>query len=660
MSLLTDIFLSSGPLAEQIANFTPRVEQIEMAQAISSAIESNRCLIAEAGTGTGKTFAYLVPALLSGKKVIISSGTKNLQDQLYYRDIPTVAKALAIPVKIALLKGRANYLCHYRLQQAENDGRLSAEDADKVIQVREWMGVSKNGDTTACEAVDEKDPLWSKLTSTADNCLGAECPDVTACYVMKARRAAQEADVVVVNHHLFLADLALRDDGFGEVLPATNTVIFDEAHQLPEVASRFFGINLTSRQLNDLAKDAVNEIMKAAPDQAEIVDLGRKLDKCIGDTRLIMGESGQRAAWANIPKQAKVVQKIEKLKLALENVADYLKDNAERAIGIERCQQRANDLVSRLNLFSADANASIFEESDATNKQNTSNILWYETQRKGFSFHRTPVSVAEIFSEHLNGRPRCWIFTSATLTVAKRFNHFSEEMGIQDAQELRWDSPFDFKTQALLYLPKNMPEPNTPRYSSAVIDAALPVLKASKGRAFFLVTSYRALNIIAERLGNELAYPLVIQGSKPKTELLNEFRELGNAVLIGTSSFWEGVDIRGDALSCLIIDKLPFAPPDDPVLQARFEALRKQGLNPFMHYQLPGAVIALKQGVGRLIRGVHDRGVVMLCDPRLLSKSYGRIFLNSLPDMPQSQKLGDVEKFYRNTRKINVEEVTAV
>lgn len=639
MQSLIEIFSPGGALSRQVEGFSARREQLEMAQAVYQAVENDQLLIAEAGTGTGKTFAYLVPAMLSGQKVIISTGTKNLQDQLYFRDIPTARRALESSISTALLKGRANYLCVYHLQQVATDGRLSDQEIDKIASIQYWAGTTKSGDLSDCSDLSEQDDIWSRVTSTTDNCLGTDCPDISACYVLKARKIAQEADLLVVNHHLFFADMALRDDGFGEVLPGANTVIFDEAHQLPAVASNFFGVSLTSRQLIEFSHDAQKEMLRDAADQTGIIDLTCRLEKAIGDLRLGLGDSGQRSAW-DIERSQNTLQKVvDALKTALADLGTLLHDNAERGTGIERCRQRADDLLGRLELFNSLDKSTGPEPTE-------DDILWYETYRKGFALHRTPVSIAEIFHAHISKQRRTWIFTSATLAVAKRFNHFKKEMGIESAVEAYWESPFDFSRQALLYLPRDLPDPNAPGYIHAAIDAALPLIEASGGRTFFLVTSYRALKEVAARLETEIDYPVLVQGSKPRDELLALFRSLGNAVLVGTNSFWEGVDVRGGALSCVIIDKLPFAVPDDPVLQARFEVMRKRCENPFFDYQLPKAVISLKQGVGRLIRDASDCGVLMLCDPRLLNKSYGRVFLNSLPVMGRTRDLDTAMAFF--------------
>ncbi len=637
MQTITHILGSSGPLAKHVSGFAPRRQQQDMAEAVGQALSNNELLIAEAGTGTGKTYAYLVPALLlsqeQGKKVMISTGTKNLQDQLFHRDLPTVRKALGVSTSVALLKGRANYLCYHRLEMLEGR-RLRPEQQDQLARIRTWLGRTERGDIAELGEVPEDAPIWPQVTSTTDNCLGSDCPVYSDCFVVKARKDAQAAEVLVVNHHLFFADLALRDEGFGEVLPGVNAFIFDEAHQLPDVASTFFGSNLSARQLTELGRDAQAEVLAEAPDVTTVEASITKLDKTVRDFRLALGKDSQRAPWASQDDNAALAGATEDLAESLRRLESDLEPLAERGKGLERSWRRCLELKNRLDQF-------IDGGSDEQGM-----IQWFETHARGFVLHSTPLEISETFRGYVDKHKSAWIFTSATLAVGDDFSHFSRELGITDAHARRWDSPFDFAKQALLYVPTALPQPNAPDYTAAVIEAARPVIEASGGRAFFLLTSYRALNIVARALEDTIDYPLLVQGSLPRGELLERFRELGNAVLVGTSSFWEGVDVRGEALSCVIIDKLPFSSPGDPVMQARLEAMRERGLNPFFDYQVPQAAITLKQGVGRLIRDVSDRGVLMICDPRLYGKGYGRIFRQSLPPMPVSRELADVQQFF--------------
>ena len=641
MQTITDILGPTGPLAKHVPGFAVRRQQQDMAEATLSALENDEMLIAEAGTGTGKTYAYLVPALLCGKKVMISTGTKNLQDQLFHRDLPTVRKALGVSTSVALLKGRANYLCHHRLEMVEGR-RLRPEQQDQLARIRTWLGRTQCGDIAELGAVPEDAPIWPQVTSTADNCLGGDCPVYSDCFVVKARKNAQTAEVLVVNHHLFFADLALRDEGFGELLPGVNAFIFDEAHQLPDVASTFFGSNLSARQLNELGRDALVDVLSEAPDVDTVQASITRLEKTVRDFRLALGNDAKRAPWASMDDNAALVTATEDLAESLARLESDLEPLAERGKGLERDWRRCLELKARLDSF----------VNGGSDEQGV--IQWFETHARGFALHMTPLEISETFRSHVDKHKSAWIFTSATLAVGDDFTHFSRELGIEDAHTRCWDSPFDFAKQALLYVPTTLPPPNMPDYTAAVIDAAQPVLEASGGRAFFLLTSYRALNIVARALEGKTDYPLLVQGSLPRGELLDRFRELGNAILVGTSSFWEGVDVRGEALSCVIIDKLPFSSPGDPVMQARLDAMRECGLNPFFDYQVPQAAITLKQGVGRLIRDVSDRGVLMICDPRLFGKGYGRIFRNSLPPMPVSRDVADVQRFFADEQKCEV------
>ena len=625
---------SHGALARHIENFAPRQAQQEMALAVETAIKENQVLVTEAGTGTGKTFAYLVPALLSGKKVVISTGTKTLQDQLFHRDIPTVREALNIPVEIALLKGRANYLCLHRLELAGEKSRFKKPALRaEWQQVRDWQVQTRSGDIAECSVLSEDAMIWSAVTANADNCLGSDCPSYNDCFMIKARKRAQQADVVVVNHHLLLADMALRDDGVGEVLPSANAFIIDEAHQLPEAASQFFGLRLSSRQLNELANDAIAEHIKHAKEHKLIKTASEELQKATADLRLALGASSQRGSWQALDKNEKLNDALEELADKLSGLEDALEPAAERERGLEHCFKRAQSFGLLLP--------------QVTGQPPSDSVQWYETHRRGFSFHLTPMEVSETFDGHIKASRASWVFSSATLAVADNFDHFSKRMGLGDPVTHRWDSPFDFEQQALMYIPTAMPEPNSRDYTQAVIEKALPVIEASHGGVFILFTSHRALQESVHLLEQQTSHTLFVQGSLPRSELLKKFREHGQGVLLGTASFWEGIDVRGEALTCVIIDKLPFASPDDPVLKARIDAMRKEGQNPFMSYQLPNAVLSLKQGAGRLIRDNDDYGVLMLCDPRLYSKPYGRLFLKSLPAMPISRTLDQVQGFFQ-------------
>ena len=635
---LDSIFSEQGPLAQSIAGYRFRTQQMEMAQAVAAAIKASDILVAEAGTGTGKTLAYLVPALLAGGKVILSTGTKTLQDQLFNRDIPAVRAALKASVTVTMLKGRANYVCHYHLERAASEGRfMNRDDVKYLPMILSYARNSPTGDKGGLSDVPENASIWPYVTSTRDNCLGQDCPHHKECFVLEARKKAQESDVVVVNHHLFFADVMLRDEGVAELLPACNTVIFDEAHQLPETASLFFGENVSTSQLLELARDARLEAAASAKDFAALPEAVDKMDKAARDLRLVVKEDNGRFPMHAIARLVDFDDVLNALVVKLDELMKLLKTQAERSPGLESCWQRSVELLSKVKRWRDDTDNGY--------------VRWVEAFSHSLQLNATPLSIAEIFQKQIDGNARAWIFTSATLAVKKDFGHYRGEMGLVEANTGCWDSPFDYENQALLYVPKALPEPNTREYTKAVVEAALPVIRASRGRAFCLFTSLRAMKeahgMIKETFEAEgLDYPLLMQGEGSRTELLERFRKLGNAVLLGSQSFWEGVDVRGEALSLVIIDKLPFAPPDDPVLAARIEQINKQGRNAFMEYQLPHAIITLKQGAGRLIRDETDRGVLMICDPRLLSKSYGKRIWQSLPPMKRTQDLAEVVRFF--------------
>ena len=630
-------FSEQSPLAAEVVAFRPRPQQREMALAVAEAIRDNAILIAEAGTGTGKTFAYLVPALLHGGKVVVSTGTKNLQDQLFQKDLPMVRDVLKAPVSVALLKGRSNYVCHYHLELAQSNGLFKTrEDVKHLAKIVHYAKVTQSGDRSGLADVPENAPIWMHVTSTRDNCLGQECPQHNECFVLKARKEAMEADVVVVNHHLFFADVMLRDEGVAELLPACNTVIFDEAHQLPETASLFFGESLSTSQLFDLAQDARIEALTAAKDFAALPVACDELDKAARDLRLVFKREGRMAADATLSvKEFAPAQ--QKLREKLDNLSGLLEKQAERSEGLENCHQRAQALAAQMRHW---------QEGDVPET-----VRWLEVFHHALQLNTTPLSIADIFAKQLAGHPRAWIFTSATLAVKGNFSHYQHEMGLTEARTACWDSPFNYPEQALLYVPNGLPEPNTEGYTDAVVQAALPLVEASRGRAFLLFTSLRAMQRAQELLQAEFdrrgwKYPLMMQGEGSRNELLARFREHGNAVLLGSQSFWEGVDVRGEALSLVVIDKLPFAPPDDPVLAARIAEMNRQGRNAFMEFQLPRAIINLKQGAGRLIRDETDRGVLMICDPRIISKHYGKRVWQSLPPFRRTRVEAEAVAFF--------------
>ena len=633
---ISSVFAADGALASAIPGYRLRPQQVEMAQRIAAAIARPGVLVAEAGTGTGKTFAYLVPALAAGGKTIISTGTKTLQDQLFRRDLPMVRDALKAPATIALLKGRANYVCHYHLERARSEGRfLSREEAGHVLAIARFAKATSTGDKAECATVPEDSAAWAAATSTRDNCLGQDCPNARECFVMAARREAQAADVVVVNHHLFFADVMLRDSGVAELLPACNTVIFDEAHQLPETASLFFGESVSTAQMIELARDARMEGLAAAKDFAELPAGARALEKAARDLRLAV--PGENARFSMSQLAPAFHEALEQAAGALAHFGKLLESQAERSEGLEHCWRRAQELQLVLKRW--------------RDVDEPGLVRWVEVFSQALSMNATPLAIADIFKKQMEGHPRAWIFTSATLAVESDFSHYCGELGLENADTACWGSPFDYANQALLYAPQGMPDPNGHAYNEAVVDAAWPLIQASRGRAFVLCTSLRAMRrihaLLTDRFESEgFDHPLLLQGEGSKSELLARFRRLGNAVLVASQSFWEGVDVRGEALSLVIIDRLPFAPPDDPVLAARIEHLKREGRNAFMDYQLPRAILSVKQGAGRLIRDETDRGVLMICDPRLITKPYGRRVWRSLPPMRRTRELDEVLDFF--------------
>lgn len=639
------LFGAGGPLGPAVGDFKPRRSQTEMAKAVAAAISGQTTLIAEAGTGTGKTFAYLVPALLWGGKTIVSTGTKNLQDQLFLRDIPTVRAALQAPVSVALLKGRSNYVCHYHLERTLQNGRMtSRDDIGHLREISRFLKMTSSGDKAELARVPENALIWNLVTSTRDNCLGAECQYYQDCFVMKARKEAQQADVVVVNHHLFFADVALKDSGVAELLPSANTIIFDEAHQLPDTATLFFGDTFSTSQVLELCRDVLAEGLSNARDGADWGKVVTVVEKAARDLRLTFPQDIVRLSLPQIAPSSDFFPALQTLKDELDGMLAVLETQAARAETLEQCRQRGIEIAQKLAAWKFDPKARVEKGEEA--------VFWVEAYASSLQLHKTPLSIAPIFNGQREGVPRSWIFTSATLAVKNDFSHFSEQMGLTDEPSKTWPSPFNYEQQGLLYVPQGLPDPNSIGYTDAVLDVALPVIEAAGGKTFLLCTTLRAVKRAAERLRDEfekrgLPYPLFVQGDKGRTELLDQFRKAGNGVLIGSQSFWEGVDVRGDALSLVIIDKLPFAPPDDPVLAARIEVMEKQGKNGFMHHTLPEAIINLKQGAGRLIRDEGDRGVLMLCDPRVISKPYGKRIWQSLPSFKRTREQADAVAFFQ-------------
>ncbi len=651
-----DILANDGPFSQHVSGFAARRSQQEMAQLIQDILQgtndhchkdsvfadeekedseqtSQHSIIVEAGTGIGKTFAYLVPSILSARKVIVSTGTRNLQDQLFHRDLPLVKKALKSSLKTALLKGRRNYLCIYRLQSARKDVRHSHPFVvDELEQIEAWSGRTRSGDVIELDQIPESSVVWPMVTSTVENCLGQDCPDVKECHVLKARRRAQQADILVINHHLLFADMLLKDNGFGELLPGAEAIILDEAHQLPDLAIQMFGTALSHRQLMDLLKDIEVEAIKVFGKSDEVTREVTPVKKAIQRFKSEVSGLKGRQIWQELMVKSVIKKTFNALSTAVNELQNWLSDIAAESRGLENCQKRCDQLLKRFDLMSE--------------KNESDYACWLESSLSGFIWYLTPVDIAQKFKAKIDRYDAAWVMTSATLAVEDKFKHFIERMGMIPEQTAQFDSPFDYQKNALLYLPQSMPEPSHPDYTRSVVDSSIDIINQCPGGVFFLFTSYRALNLAHEMLKRRCNKPLLVQGSAPRNDLLDDFRVHGRSVLLGTSSFWEGVDVRGQSLSCVIIDKLPFASPGDPVLQARIDLAKRQGKNPFMELQLPQAVINLKQGVGRLIRDVSDKGVMMLCDPRLKSKPYGKIFLKSLPPMRRTTDAEEVDKFF--------------
>lgn len=605
-----------------------------MARAVERAVEQRTHLVAEAGTGTGKTFAYLVPAILSGKKTIVSTGTRNLQDQIFEKDFPLVRDALNVPVQAAVLKGRSNYLCLYRLNEAQiqTSGFDKQSDAE-LREIERWSDQTTDGDIAEVTSVAEDSFIWQQVTSTAENCLGQECPMISECFPLQARKKAQEVDVLIVNHHLLCADWSLKDDGFGQLLPDAELIIIDEAHQLIDTASRFLGLSVSARQIMSLLSDVSAEQLKLGSDTPELVDLTHVINEDIREMRKLLPEQSIKGSWDELGEQKDFFYALTSLTERLEQLFSVLTDVAVRSKGLEACWKRCEDILLGLKSFSSS------DQHDW--------IQWFETFHRTFTFHRTPLDISSAFASFAFASEASWVFTSATLSVNNKFDFFTNRLGLENAEKGMWESPFDFVHQSLMYVPTGMPEPRDYNYTATMVDKIIPVLEASEGRAFILFTSHKALQEASNILLAETNFNLLVQGDLPKQQMLDQFRRTDRAVLLGTASFWEGVDVRGEALSCVIIDKLPFASPGDPVTKARLEYMTANGQSPFSEFQLPSAALTLKQGVGRLIRDVEDKGVLVLCDPRLSSKGYGKVFIKSLPAMPITQEISDVERFFR-------------
>lgn len=625
---LPEFFGDNSPLTDLLPGFQPRAGQAWMSEAVQEAIRERSLLVVEAGTGTGKTFAYLLPALMSGRKTIISTGTKALQDQLYHRDLPLIGKAVGRPVTTALLKGRANYLCLHRLEQVTD---ISHTLRDDLNEVREWRYRTVSGDRAELTDVAEDSMIWPHVTSTADNCLGQKCPEYSSCHVVKARREAQEADLVVVNHHLLLADLAMKEEGFIEFLPGAEAVILDEAHQVPDLAVQFFGVSLGSRELERIAEEA-----RAATLAIADSELTRRLDALVTAVRVLKAESPRKEGRHDLEDvMPDIREAIEGLRNAMLDLQKALLELGDSSADIEKVHDQLLQAAERLTLLSS---------SDSWD-----GLRWLEVNPRSIRMHLTPLDVSATLRNLIDNGYQSWVFTSATLAIGEDFSHFTSRMGLDTVTALTFPSPYDVVSQGLLYLPQDLPQPSDPSHTEAMMEAVVPLLESCPGGMFCLFTSHRALNSASSWSKRHKSFlggrKVLVQGDAPRDDLLRRFRAAGDAILLGTGSFWEGVDVRGSALTIVAIDKLPFASPADPLMMARLEFIRRQGGNGFAEHQLPSAVLALKQGAGRLLRDQHDYGVIVLCDPRLTSKGYGKTFLQTFDPMPRTTDFAEVTRF---------------
>jgi len=627
---LEDIFGEGGPLQRALPGFNVRRQQVLMAERVAAALTRGEILTVEAGTGTGKTFAYLVPALLSGKRVLLSTGTRTLQDQLFAKDLPLVGAALGRPARVALVKGRTNYLCRHRLQQAEGEER-----GGMLERIRSWSRTTRSGDLAEVPGLGDSHPVWAQVTSTRENCLGARCPELAGCHVALARRQALDADIVIVNHHLLLADLALKEDGFGDLLGAADAIVLDEAHQIPDLAAQFFGARVSSRRIENLLKEVQLELAGrgARPAEARERTLAamRNVQSSIGKLCGVLPGGQGRIAWTDA--HAPIAAAVADLTRAVGTLAAALRP-ADEDGAASVLVDRAAELAASLERIGA------LDELDGARS--------FEIDARAFALSLVPFDIAARFQALLEAHPCAWVFTSATLSLGEDFSPFTGRLGLESCATLKIDSPFDYPRQSRLYLPAHMPLPSAPEFLPAVMDVALELIEASRGGAFILFTSHRALAGAAalwRQRERTAGYRLLVQGEGPRERLLRDFREDGGAVLLGTTSFWEGVDVKGRALRLVVIEKLPFASPDDPLVRARVEYLESSGRSAFREYQLPEAALALKQGVGRLIRSEEDFGVVAICDPRITSRGYGKVFLGALPPMTVTRERNQVLEF---------------
>lgn len=651
---LDHIFSAEGPLAAAAPGYRPRTAQIEMARAIESAIRDRATLVAEAGTGTGKTWAYLVPAFVSGVKVLVSTGTRTLQDQLFRRDLPRLRKALELPITIALLKGRGNYVCHYHLERLQQDDRAlrSRSEVAQLRAITVFAGRSRTGDRSDLAEVPEDADIWNRVTSTRENCLGQECPHVKDCFLLKARRQAQEADLVVVNHALFMADLALREEGITDLLPTVDLVVFDEAHQLPDVATRFLGTSVSAHQLLDFSRAMEAAGLAYARESTNWTEAARAVETATRELRLASAEvsrlPGQKATFHAIPNAETFDAALDTLLQSLDRAVALLNVVEEKHPDLAAAARTAIELRARLFQWSQPDREGHDALADSRTETGEA-VRWLEQGTHHLRLHSAPLSVAKIFSRY-RSKEQAWVLTSATLSVNGDFGHFTRELGLWEARTARWESPFDYANQALLCVPSGLPEPHSREFNTQFAEMLVPMIQASPGGVLVLCTTLRSVDHLVDLLEEHfedhgIERLLLRQGEQSRRVLLERFAAAGDAVLVGSASFWEGIDVPGDALTLVAIDKLPFAPPDDPVLEARLRACRERGGNPFMEYQLPEAAIALKQGAGRLIRTEQDWGVLLVADARMVEKRYGRLLWRGLPPFTRTRDVTEVRRF---------------
>jgi ATP-dependent DNA helicase DinG len=639
-------FAPDGPIALALPGFEARAGQLEMADAVAAVFSDGGVLLAEAGTGTGKTLAYLIPAILSRQRVLVSTGTKNLQEQIFFKDLPVLRDGLGVPFTATYMKGRGNYLCLHRFEAFKDSPAIRSHD--ETINIRlidEWRRETETGDRAEVEDLPEDLPFWSDIAATAENCIGAECPQFSDCFVTRMRQRAAESDIVIVNHHLLCADAAVRQNAFGEVIPNCSYAVLDEAHQLEDVATQYFGTAVSNYRVDDLARDverAIGARLVPDPDQAAQIRLGveRLRDHARGffaALQMVRFEvPGVGGTDSRIRIRAGHMLKVEDEGAALIQALGVIeadialaRDVPEDVLALGR---RAVDVRDDL-LFLMRAD-------------DTGYVYYLEVRGRGTFLRASPIDVSDVIRELLLDRMRATVLTSATLTVDGSFDYVRSRLGIRRAQELRLASEFDYARQSILYLPKRMPEPRSPQFGQAAAREVIEIVKRTRGRAFVLFTSYANLREVQALASSEIEYPILVQGTAPRSALLRDFKSTPNAVLLATSSFWQGVDVVGDALSCVIIDKLPFASPGDPITAARIEAINAEGGSAFGQYQIPLAILALQQGLGRLLRHRQDRGVLAVLDPRLRTMGYGRRFLASLPPAPVTHDLRDIERFF--------------